>query len=331
MLSALCFSLALAIGSVASDAHAADPATAQALFDSAKKLMSQEKWAEACPKLEESQRLDPGGGTLLHLASCREHEGKTATAWAHYQDALSAAKRDNRKDRAKYAQKQLDLLVPKLHKLRVKVASKTKKLPGLKITRDDTNVGEAQWGEAFPIDPGSHTISAHADGFKAWTSKIEIPTSSGDTNVEVPELETEQAQAQGAPPSVTISEKPPATEAPKPPPPLVATNEGGTQRAIGLAVTGLGVVGLGVGIVFGMMAISKSDKADRLCGVGVKECADREGFDASNESQADGTVATIAFIAGGVLTAGGLSIFFTAPSASSSRGASAGLGFRGVF
>src|SRR5262245_18728599 len=62
-------------------ARADDSAAAQALFDQGRKLMESERWAEACPKLEESQRLDPAGGTLLHLALCREHEGRIATAW----------------------------------------------------------------------------------------------------------------------------------------------------------------------------------------------------------------------------------------------------------
>src|SRR3954469_3989630 len=98
-------------------AHATDPATAQALFDQGRKLMGQERWAEACPKLEESQRLDPAGGTLLHLALCREHEGRIATAWALYQDAALQAKRDNRKDRAKIAQDRVDALSSRLPRL----------------------------------------------------------------------------------------------------------------------------------------------------------------------------------------------------------------------
>jgi hypothetical protein len=120
-------------------AHANDPATAQALFDQARKLMTQEKWAEACPKLEESQRLDPGGGTLLHLALCREHEGKIATAWAHYQDALAWAKRDGRKDRVKIAQPRIDALTPRLHRMRVRVAPKSRKLAGFAVSRDEAN------------------------------------------------------------------------------------------------------------------------------------------------------------------------------------------------
>jgi serine/threonine-protein kinase len=59
-------SLWLATG-IASAQSAADKAAAEALFDHGVRLMKQNNFAEACPKLEESDRIDPAVGTLLYL------------------------------------------------------------------------------------------------------------------------------------------------------------------------------------------------------------------------------------------------------------------------
>src|SRR6185437_11777695 len=97
----------LAVTGTASTAYAqqagADVATAQALFDDGKRLMAAKDFAHACPKLVESQRLDPGGGTLFAIAICHEGEGKTATAWADYNVAGAEARRDGRRDREQAA------------------------------------------------------------------------------------------------------------------------------------------------------------------------------------------------------------------------------------
>ena len=93
-------------------------ASRAAARDRLAQLMAKEQYGEACPKLEESQRLQPAGGTQMFLALCHEGEGKTATAWTDFNAALSAARRDHRADREKVAREHLSALEPKLTALR---------------------------------------------------------------------------------------------------------------------------------------------------------------------------------------------------------------------
>ena len=292
-------------------AHAADPATAQMLFEQARKLMGQDRYAEACPKLEESQRLDPAGGTLLHLAVCREREGRIATAWALYSDALSQAKRDKRTDRAKYAQERVDHLGPKLPKMRVRVAPANRALPGFKLTRDDLAVGEAQWGESVPVDPGARVMKAKADGRKAWTFKIDVPNQPNEVTVDVPELEIDpQASSMSGPKPDKTEEKKRTVDY------GTDTTAGDTQRTLGIVAGGVGIAGIGVGAVFGLLSISKKNEADGQCRGPELELCTQQGVDDAKTGRTFGNVSTIAFVAGAALAAGGAVLYFTAPNAS---------------
>lgn len=290
-------------------AQAADPATAQMLFEQARKLMGQDRYAEACPKLEESQRLDPAGGTLLHLAVCREREGRTATAWALYSDALSQAKRDKRNDRAKYAQERIDVLGPKLPKMRVRVAPANRSLPGFKLTRDDLAVGEAQWGESVPVDPGARVMKAQADGRKPWTFKIDVPNQPNEVNVDVPELEIDPNANQASAKSERPEEKRRTVSYDDGP------RSGDTQRTLGIVAGGVGIAGIGVGAVFGLLSISKKNEADGQCRGPELELCTQQGVDDASTGRTFGNVSTIAFIAGTALAAGGVVLYFTAPDA----------------
>src|SRR5580700_6879370 len=101
-------------------ATAQDQAVAQSLYDEAKKLMTANRWPDACPKLEESQRLDPTPVTEFYLADCYERAGRTASAWTTFLD-LAAGEHKNggtkEAEREKVARDRAKALEPKLSQL----------------------------------------------------------------------------------------------------------------------------------------------------------------------------------------------------------------------
>src|SRR5450432_729978 len=145
----------------------ADAGLAQALFDDGKRLMQAGKLDEACPKLQKSFEVDPAGGTLLHLASCLEQEGKLASAWVRYNDALSMAKRDGRKDREDIARGKVAELEPRLARLHITVPDASR-VPGLTIQRATETIPADLWGTPAPVDLGTYDIVVTAPGYKTF-------------------------------------------------------------------------------------------------------------------------------------------------------------------
>lgn len=99
----------------------------------------------------------------------------------------------------------------------------------------------------------------------------------------------------------------------------VKADEGGGSwlRTGGLVAVGVGVVGLGVGGVFGLSAIGKNRDADRLCD--GPACREERALALTDQARDAATVSTVCFVAGGVLVAGGLGAFLLAPSGRSNE------------
>ena len=142
-----------------------DAQVAQALFDEARELMDKHDYAHACPLLERSQKLDPGGGTLLNLAVCWEGAGKLARANAAFDQALTEAQHDGRQDRVQIAHEHLDALAPRLPRLRL---SLRERLPGVVVQFDEFIEGAEVLGALTPVDPGAHHVRVSAQGRIPW-------------------------------------------------------------------------------------------------------------------------------------------------------------------
>lgn len=294
--------LALAL-LVSRSAGAQEVSRAQALFDEGRHLMSEGRFAEACPKLAASQKLDPGAGTLMNLAACYEKNGQLASAWATLREASSAARVSNHPDWELAARTRADQLEPGLPRLSV-IVPREARVEGLVIDRDGRELDPAEWDAAIPIDAGVHAIHARAPGRVAWSMEVTIAEAAARTEVKVPQLASEpQAAEPVAPASPVTPRDEPRSGAPP-------ASSGSSQRTLGIVVAGAGAVGLATGAVFGLLAKSTQDESLGYCNA-ARQCEPR-GLELDRAAGTQADISTVAFVAGGALLLGGAVLYLTA-------------------
>jgi hypothetical protein len=302
------FVAAVALVAPSVHAQANDAAAAQSLFNEGKKLMADKKYSEACPKFAESQRLDPGIGTMLWLAECHSKNGQTASAWAlfHEAEALASKTKDPRVHVARAEAKKLE---PKLSKLTID-ASAVAGIEGVEIKRDGVVLGQPLWGTNIPTDPGSHRITVTAPDRKPWEGEVTVPDEAGSASITIPALELAPQPIEAPPPP------------PPPPPPtvvVVETKRGGTQRILGVVVGSVGLVGIGAGAFFGLRTGSQNDDSRTHCRPENRNLCDAEGVSLRDDAKTSAMFSNIGFIAGGALLVGGAVLFLTAPKSSTTK------------
>jgi PEGA domain len=285
-------------------AQTRDPAAAQALFDQGRELSRQGHYAEACPKFLESNRLDPGIGTLFHLAECYQQSGQIATAWATFLDVVSIARAANQLDREKAATKRALQLEPRLPKLVVNVPS-ANRLQGLEVHRDGSLMGTAQWSTPVPTDPGEHQLTVTAPGYQTFSRSLMLEEGKV-LSVEVPQLESDLGTSKDVPPALAVASTrhEPGPAEPKPePPPAPAADKSSKVDAWPIVLAGAGVVGLAVGTGFAFKAKSSNSDSKQDCDDANPNVCGPTGIDLRNDALKQGNIATVAFISGGALLA----------------------------
>jgi hypothetical protein len=191
-------------------------------------------------------------------------------------------------------------------------------LGAVKVAVDGAPLLERLDGRPVEVDPGEHKFTfAYAgrapieksflirEGEKGRHERIVFAASK-------PIAAAAPASA-AAPAPAPASAPPPTVRAPPPsPPPVASASPASTQRIVSFALAGAGVVGIGVGSAFGLMASSSYNQARTDCGTGCSATSKAR----SEKSTADGdaTVSTVSFIAGGAALAAGVVLFFTAPN-----------------
>lgn len=301
---------ALALVLTATCALATRPAAAQAagggdresertqLYKEAVDLANAGRWADAAEKLRAVLAIRSSPKVRFTFGQAEEHVGKLATAYDAYAQALADAEAARETDVADTAGGALHALAPRVPIVRVKVT-------GVGAGSATATIDEhaAKVGDLVRVDPGDHVVAVTAPGARAAQSKITIAEGQ---RIEVPvQLVAEDFQT--APtatsaPAPAEAEAEPAPEAPSEPFPW---------RTVGLVAAGVGVVGLGVGTYFGIDAISKNNTSNQT-GCSGNTCT-QGAYTTRQDAISSATVSTVAFVAGGVLAAAGITLWLVAP------------------
>jgi hypothetical protein len=241
-------------------------AVAESLFRDGKRLFQSDDFEHACPKLAQSYQIEAAGGTALLLAICYEKQGKLASAWARYSDALALAKRDSREDRERRAREGLDSVEPKLSYVDLKLDPATQAIAGVMLSIDGTEL-PAISDARLPVDAGKHQLTIRAPNYESWHIEVSVGGPAVTESIAVPPLQpkpltspTATAQAPQLT-QATVADLPRSQER--------ATNR--SVRTTAYVIGGIGLAAVAVGSYFGVRAVQQNNDANTICA--TKQCS----------------------------------------------------------
>ncbi len=304
-------SIAVAALPATAQTPARDPVAAEALFRAARDDMNAGNLDVACPRFEESYRLDPTPGTLFNVAICFEKAGKIASAWQRWQQAMDAVGEGDR--RFAEAQRHRDDLAGQLPKLVVTLA------PGVPddavLSKDGAVFGRASLGLPIPIDPGPHELVVRLGGAE---KRFQVVGANGETRSV--ELDAPAAPV-GAP-------APPPTRPATPPPQGDDEEPRGSsaQSTVGWIVLAGGGLGLALFGVTGALVVAADGTATDNC---ASTC-NADGQAAVSRGDALLLPNAIGLVAGVALAGAGVTLILTDPGEEPPASATLNVGPRGV-
>lgn len=301
--------MALALGAPAARAEDAESLVTRGL-----ELRVQGKDDQALVLFKRADELAPSPRTRAQVALAEQALGIWVPAEAHLSAAL-AAKGDAwiEKNRAALAGA-LDVVKQHVGTLEVLGGA-----PGAEVVVDGAPVGVLPMTAPWRIEVGRRSLEIRARGYHSASRATEIVA--GRTTRETIELVREEARpapaAGGSPPTTHIVMQP---------------DPGSTQRTVGWIGVGTGAALLATGVI-GLVARQSAVSSyndDAACpgrGSAQQPTSCQDYVSSANSWR---TISIIGFIGGGVLSAGGIVLVATAPSAKPTTLARAACGPAGL-
>jgi hypothetical protein len=286
---------------------------AEVLFDDGRRLVAAGRYAEACVKFADSERLDHGVGTLLNLADCYEHAGQLASAWTQFRAAAAAAAEAGQPDREAIARDRMLALNAIVQRLALRVAPTDAALPDFELRRDDIKIDPPLWGVPVPIDAGRHRIEARASNRKTWAVVVNVPNKRGAlVTAAIPVLE----EATVALPKSSGPFGPDST--------TTGQGGGGTdgRKVVAVGLFGGAAVSAVVGTIFGARAIALNGSSMDHC---LGDRCDATGVATRNDARTSGDISSAAFVGAVGLAAVGGAVLLFAPRRDGAASASIGV------
>ncbi len=284
--------------------NAADVAAARALGTEGVKLADKGKCEDAVDKLSRAEKLHHAPMLLERLGECQVALGKIVEGTENLQRVVREEMGSNAPAAvlaAKMrAQKVLEAAKPKVAKLIVSVTG-VAQADSIVVKLDGQTVSSASLGMERPTDPGDHTLDISAPGYKSVSRKVTLSMGGSESvsvTLEVDPNAKPIDDHKGNGDGGNKGDGRGKDDVVVPPP---AQGNGKTIAAVtSLAVGGVGLV---LGGVFGVLAMSKKSTLDGQCVAKACPSGTQSTIDAANTFA---TVSTVGFIVGGVGLAAGI-------------------------
>ena len=187
----------------------------------------------------------------------------------------------------------------------------------VRVTVDGHPLVDKLDGTALRVDPGDHEFAFEIAGQQTATRRLVLHEGEKGRHERVVLGAARQGPTPASVVALPSSSLSPRDDTARPPPAPPATQSGSGRRTLELLLAGAGAAGVAVGGVFGVLTILNSNQSKSDCSnpPTPANCPRYSDAVSSHDSAiADGTISTVAFIAGGALLTGWLALWLTAPS-----------------